>query len=279
LSLAVRRRVTRLAIGFVIICIALVAGEIWITQELLIRQRSAVDENSAIIIEQTRRFRNSLNVAEMQLKQMVLDAHIHKKTLETIASNAQEAYAVVLSNNVMVAGLSRTASATAQSVGGDALAIRDARRNSQQLEIEFNVALSRIRKDYLEVSSNLLAAFETDLKGRSALLDKRVNEAEALLASVKKSATEAERLRKAIEASLVALRSSTAAPPAPKPTPTPQPPPVVQPQASPGPALNPPPAPKPATASPPPAPVQPVPKATTPQPAPSPSPAPSQTKN
>lgn len=218
LATAVRRRVTRLVIIFVGICLLLVAGEIWITQELLNRQRSAVDENSAIIIEQTRRFRNSLNVAEMQLKQMVLDAQIHRRSLDTIASNAQMAYAIILSNNISVAAASRTAAATAKSVESDALAVRDASRASQQLEIEFNVALARIRKDYLTMSSNLITAFEADLKGRSTLLDKRVKEAESLLANVKNSATEAEKLRKTIEASLAALRS-TPPPPAVAPVP------------------------------------------------------------
>jgi hypothetical protein len=236
LAVAVRRRVTRLAVVFVCICVLLVAGEIWITQELLTRQRSQVDQNSALIVEQTRRFRNSLNVAEMQLKQMVLDAHIHRKSLETIASNAQAAYATILSNNIAVAGLSRAAAATAQSVEADALAVREARRSSQQLEIEFNLALTRIRNDYLTLSSNLVTAFEADLKGRSALLDKRVKEAEALLASVKRSAEEAEKLRKSIEASLSALRSTpVAAPagsaPAPVPAPTPSPAPVPAPGA------------------------------------------------
>jgi hypothetical protein len=274
LSTAVRRRVTRLAVIFVGICLLLVAGEIWITQELLNRQRSAVDQNSAIILEQTKRFRNSLNVAEMQLKQMVLDAQIHRRTLDTIASNAQTAYALILSNNITVAGLSRTVAATAQSTEGDALAVRDARRSSQQLEIEFNVALSRIRKDYLTLSSNLVLAFEADLKSRSALLDKRVKETEALLANVKNSAAEAEKTRKAIEASLAALRS-TPPPPVAAPAPTPAPVPVVPAKVTTPPVqlvpVSVPPAPASAPAS--------APKTVTPTNNPPAIPAPAQTKN
>jgi hypothetical protein len=230
LASAVRRRVTRLAVIFVGICLLLVAGEVWITQELLSRQRSAVDQNSAIIIEHTRRFRNAVALQEMELKQLILDAHIHKKNIETIATDARAAYATVLSNNVSVAGVARSAAAAAQSVEGDALAMRDAHRNAQKLEIELNLAITRIRRDYLTLSSNLVTAFEADLKGRTALLDKRVKEAEALLANVQRSATEAEKLRKAIEASLAALRSAT---PPPAPTPAPTPPPVTAPTPNP----------------------------------------------
>jgi outer membrane biosynthesis protein TonB len=280
LATAVRRRVTRLAVVFVGVCLLLVAGEIWITQELLNRQRSAVDQNSAIIIEHTRRFRTAVEVQEMQLKQLMLDAHIHKKNIETIASDARSAYASVLSNNIIVAGLSRTVAATAQSTEGDALAVRDARRGSQQLEIEFNVALSRIRKDYLTLSSNLVLAFEADLKSRSAQLDKRVKEAEALLANVRNSATEAEKLRKTIEASLAALRSTPPPVATPNTAPAPAPAPVA-----PATVTTPAAAPKPIAPSPTPVQPAPVPKAIAPtnpppaNPAPVPSPAPAQPKN